>query len=89
VWEVFVPDIGPGRPYKFEIIGAQGKRLPLKADPFAFRSELRPATASVTTAPLAHQWGDQAHRDFWRTTDPRRQPISIYEVHAGSWQRNA
>lgn len=89
VWEVFVPDIGPGRPYKFEIIGAQGKRLPLKADPFAFRSELRPATASVTTAPLAHHWGDQAHRDFWRTTDPRRQPISIYEVHAGSWQRNA
>ena len=87
VWEIFVPDIGPGRPYKFEIIGAQGKRLPLKADPFAFRSELRPATASVTEGPLSHDWGDKAHREFWSKSDPRRQPISIYEVHAGSWQR--
>ena len=62
-------------------------RLPLKADPFAFRSELRPATASVTDAPLAHEWGDEAHRAFWRSADPRREAISIYEVHAGSWQR--
>ncbi|WP_454015241.1 1,4-alpha-glucan branching protein GlgB [Aquamicrobium terrae] len=87
VWEIFLPGIGAGRPYKYEIIGAQGTRLPLKADPFAFRSELRPATASVTDAPLRHQWGDAAHRDFWRNADPRRQPVSIYEVHAGSWQR--
>ena len=87
IWEIFVPDIGPGRPYKFEIIGARGVRLPLKADPFAFRSELRPATASVTAAPLAHQWGDDKHRAYWRSTDQRREPISIYEVHAGSWQR--
>ncbi|HWK65327.1 MAG TPA: 1,4-alpha-glucan branching protein GlgB [Rhizobiaceae bacterium] len=89
VWEIFVPDIAGGRPYKFEIIGAEGKRLPLKADPFAFRSELRPATASVTMAPLAHDWGDRAHRDFWKEADPRRQPVSIYEVHAGSWQRHS
>jgi 1,4-alpha-glucan branching enzyme len=88
VWEVFVPDIGAGRPYKYEIIGAQGEKLPLKADPYAFRSELRPATASVTAAPLAHEWGDEAHRDFWRQADMRREAVSIYEVHAGSWQRN-
>jgi 1,4-alpha-glucan branching enzyme len=87
IWEVFVPDIGAGRPYKYEIIAANGKAVPLKADPFAFRSELRPATASVTERPLAHEWGDQAHRDFWRGVDIRRQPISTYEVHAGSWQR--
>lgn len=87
IWEIFIPDIGPGRPYKFEIIGARGVRLPLKADPFAFRSELRPATASVTAAPLDHQWGDDKHRAYWRSTDQRREPISIYEVHAGSWQR--
>ena len=87
IWEIFLPDIGAGRAYKYEIIGARGPRLPLKADPFAFRSELRPATASVTDAPSRHQWGDAAHRDFWRGADPRRQPVSIYEVHAGSWQR--
>ncbi|MDB5685865.1 MAG: 1,4-alpha-glucan branching protein GlgB, partial [Rhizorhabdus sp.] len=85
IWEIFVPDLGGDEPYKFEIVGADGVTLPLKADPFAFRSELRPATASITTAPLAHDWGDAAHRDHWRQTDIRRQPISIYEVHAGSW----
>ena len=86
IWEIFVPDIGAGRNYKFEIVGPGG-RVPLKADPFAFRSELRPATGSVTDRQLAHQWGDAAHRAFWRKTDARRHPISIYEVHAGSWQR--
>ncbi|MGN6143567.1 MAG: 1,4-alpha-glucan branching protein GlgB [Mesorhizobium sp.] len=88
IWEIFIPDMGAGRPYKFEVIGAQGVRLPLKADPFAFQSELRPATASVTAEPSQHQWGDEAHRTFWREADPRRQPMAIYEVHAGSWERN-
>ena len=88
IWEIFVPDIGEDEPYKYEIVGPNGKLLPLKADPFAFRSELRPATASITTSPLNHQWHDQKHRDFWANADMRRQPISIYEVHAGSWQRD-
>ncbi|HET7413918.1 MAG TPA: 1,4-alpha-glucan branching protein GlgB, partial [Pararhizobium sp.] len=87
IWEIFVPDIGAGRTYKYEIIGAEGHRLPLKADPYAFRSELRPHTASVTLGPSSHEWGDNAHRDFWAKADFRRQPISIYEVHAGSWRR--
>ncbi|RUW71685.1 MULTISPECIES: 1,4-alpha-glucan branching protein GlgB [unclassified Mesorhizobium] len=86
IWELFIPDIGAGQPYKFEIIAPDGVRLPLKADPFAFESELRPATASVTAPPMAHEWGDEAHRTFWRSADPRREAISIYEVHAGSWQ---
>jgi len=89
IWELFLPDIGAGHAYKFEIVGPDGKPQPLKADPFAFQAQLRPATASITVAPLAHQWKDKAHRDFWKTADPRRQPISIYEVHAGSWRRNA
>ena len=88
IWEIFVPDIGEDEPYKYEIVGPDGVVLPLKADPFAFRSELRPATASVTTAPLTHRWKDKSHRDFWAKADIRRQPISIYEVHAGSWQRD-
>jgi len=88
IWEIFIPDIGPGRPYKYEIIGYRGRLLPLKADPFAFRSELRPATASVTEVMPEREWGDAAHREFWRAADPRRQPIATYEVHAGSWQRH-
>ncbi|MBN9035758.1 MAG: 1,4-alpha-glucan branching protein GlgB [Rhizobiales bacterium] len=89
IWEIFIPDIGEGRPYKFEIIGRAGAVLPLKADPFAFRSELRPATASVVERNPTHEWGDAAHRAFWQGADPRRQPVSIYEVHAGSWRRHA
>ena len=88
IWEVFVPDIDAGRVYKYEIVGADGKRVPLKADPFAFRAELRPATGSITDHAPAHDWGDATHRRFWRDADARRQPVSIYEVHAGSWQRH-
>ncbi len=87
VWEIFVPDIGSGRTYKYEILGADGVVQPLKADPYAFRAEYRPATASVTPDPDVHLWGDAAHREHWRKVDPRRQPISIYEVHPGSWRR--
>jgi 1,4-alpha-glucan branching enzyme len=87
IWEIFIPGICTGEAYKFEILGANGAPLPLKADPFAFHAELRPDTASLTTAPLAHEWGDDAHRAFWAKADARRQPISIYEVHAGSWRR--
>jgi 1,4-alpha-glucan branching enzyme len=87
IWEIFAPDIGAGRTYKYEIIGADGVPLPLKADPFAFQSELRPATASVVAPPMAREWGDEAHRKFWQSVDPRREPMSIYEVHAGSWRR--
>jgi 1,4-alpha-glucan branching enzyme len=88
IWEIFIPDLDPGKAYKYEIVGANGVLVPLKADPYASRSELRPATASVTEAPLDHAWGDEKHRAFWRNTNLRREPISIYEVHAGSWQRH-
>jgi 1,4-alpha-glucan branching enzyme len=88
VWEIFVPEIGEGALYKFRITGPDGVVQPLKADPFAFASELRPSTASVVARADRHEWADQAHRGFWRAVDPRRQPISIYEVHAGSWRRD-
>ncbi|MBB3464001.1 1,4-alpha-glucan branching protein GlgB [Rhizobium sp. BK377] len=87
IWEIFAPDVPLGVPYKFEIRGHDGVLLPLKADPFARRSELRPKTASVTAAELAQEWQDEEHLKHWREADKRRQPISIYEVHAGSWQR--
>ncbi|MEO6091925.1 MAG: 1,4-alpha-glucan branching protein GlgB [Novosphingobium sp.] len=88
VWEIFIPDIGPGRTYKYHIVGPGGEVQPLKADPFAFASEMRPATASIVAEPGKPEWGDAAHRAWWAGVDPRRQPISIYEVHPGSWQRH-
>ena len=60
IWEIFIPDVAPGLAYKFEIIGPDGSRLPLKADPFARASELRPATASIVAPELDHDWGDDA-----------------------------
>jgi 1,4-alpha-glucan branching enzyme len=88
VWEIFAPGIATGAPYKYEIIGPDGARLPLKADPFARRTEYRPATASIVAEDIDHDWGDQAHRTFWSKADARRQPMSIYEVHPGSWRRH-
>jgi 1,4-alpha-glucan branching enzyme len=88
VWEIFIPDIGAGRAYKFRIVGPDGTVLPLKADPFAFASELRPKTASLTAVPGKPDWGDDDHRAHWSRVDPRREAISIYEVHPGSWRRD-
>jgi 1,4-alpha-glucan branching enzyme len=88
VWEIFIPDISAGRAYKFRIVGVDGTVLPLKADPYAFSSELRPQTASVISDTGKHDWGDRAHREHWSRVDPRREAISIYEVHPGSWRRD-
>jgi 1,4-alpha-glucan branching enzyme len=88
VWEIFIPDIGTGRAYKFRITSADGTVQPLKADPFAFASELRPATASIIGNAGKQDWGDAAHRAHWAAADARREPMSIYEVHPGSWQRD-
>jgi 1,4-alpha-glucan branching enzyme len=88
VWEIFIPGIDAGLAYKYRIIGPDGTVLPLKADPYAFASELRPRTASVIAKPGKPDWGDAAHRAHWAEADPRRQPISIYEVHPGSWDRD-
>jgi len=88
VWEIFIPDIGEGTAYKYRITGPDGTVQPLKADPFAFASELRPKTASIVAKPGKQDWGDDAHRAHWASVDPRREAISIYEVHPGSWQRD-
>ncbi|MBW8784053.1 MAG: 1,4-alpha-glucan branching protein GlgB [Novosphingobium sp.] len=84
IWEIFVPGIGAGDPYKYEIIGASGEIEPLKADPFGFGSELRPATASVVERLDTLPEPRGGYRD---ASDPRRAPMAIYEVHLGSWQR--
>jgi 1,4-alpha-glucan branching enzyme len=89
IWEIFIPGVHAGEPYKYEIVAANGVVLPLKADPFAFQSELRPNTASVVARPLHHEWHDETHSKHWGSVDARRQPMSIYEVHAGSWKQKA
>ena len=88
VWEIFIPDIGPGVRYKYEIEDRDGVVLPQKVDPFAFQTELRPNNASVVASRDRHSWKDEPHRNHWSNVEARRQPISIYEVHPGSWRRD-
>ena len=87
IWEIFLPGVQPGAQYKYEIIGKDGTLLPLKADPYAQQSELRPKTASVVADPTPFAWTDDAYMEARRTRDHRREPMSIYEVHLGSWRR--
>ena len=87
IWEIFLPGVGPGTVYKYELLGPDGTVLPLKADPFAFQSELRPKTASVVSDPAPFRWSDEAYLQARAATDWRRAPVSIYEVHLGSWRR--
>jgi 1,4-alpha-glucan branching enzyme len=85
VWELFVPRIGAGVRYKFDIIGPSGAHLPQKADPVARQTEPPPATASVVAPPLRYAWRDH----HWMTSRAKRHapdaPISIFEAHLGSW----
>jgi 1,4-alpha-glucan branching enzyme len=87
IWELFLPDIGEGAPYKYELLGPGGNLLPLHADPFAFRSEKRPANASIVTAPSRHSWSDETWMRERAAQQQRDAPIQIYEVHLGSWKR--
>jgi 1,4-alpha-glucan branching enzyme len=87
VWEIFLPGVGPGTPYKYEILGIHGELLPLKADPFAFRTEHPPGTASVVHGLPRHAWRDAAWMERRRSTSDRSAPIAIYECHSTSWMR--
>ena len=84
VWELFIPGIGDGTRYKFQILGQDGVWRE-KADPMAFSSEVPPATASkVVTA--RHEWNDDDWMATRAQTDQLSGPLSIYEIHAGSWK---
>ncbi|HEV2753126.1 MAG TPA: alpha-amylase family glycosyl hydrolase, partial [Solirubrobacteraceae bacterium] len=87
IWELFVPGVEEGSAYKYEVRTQSGD-LRLKADPFAFRAQPSPGTDSIVHRPK-HQWGD----DAWTTAratgpEPFRSPMSVYEVHLGSWRRD-
>lgn len=86
IWEAFVPDIAAGELYKYAITTKSGKIL-FKADPYAFSAECRPGTASITTDISGYQWSDDAWIEKRGSGDPLNAPMSIYEVHLGSWRR--
>ena len=87
VWELFIPGVAPGALYKYEIKAANGAVLPLKADPVAFFAERPPSTASIVYDLGSFEWGDQAWMHRRATTDTLSAPVSVYEVHLGSWRR--
>ncbi len=88
VWEIFIPELGEGEIYKFEIRARNGHTY-LKADPYAFYAEVSPATASIVyRLQGAHPWQDQTWMEQRRRTRTWEQPLTIYEVHIGSWMRD-
>ena len=89
IWEIFVPHVEAGSVYKFELLDRHGHLLPLKADPYARETECPPASASVVARSLWHTWHDAAWMDRRRTVPLETAPLSIYEVQATSWQRDA
>ena len=87
IWELFIPDLGEGAIYKYELVGPNGAILPLKADPYGFRSELRPNTGSVVARLDGHAWGDAEWMERRPKTQWLDEAITVYEVHLGSWRR--
>jgi 1,4-alpha-glucan branching enzyme len=86
IWEIFIPGLGEGTLYKFEVLAKHDQPMALKADPYAFAFEMAPYPASVVTD-LAYRWGDEAWMAERGTKHAVSAPLSIYEVHAGSWRR--
>ena len=86
IYEVFVPGLGIGQLYKFAITTHTGTIL-FKADPYAFSAEYRPGTASVTADIRGFKWNDAKWMETRAGIDPIKAPMSIYEVHLGSWKK--
>src|SRR5499426_1261683 len=88
IWEIFVPGLDEGERYKFEIRGHSAEPLALKSDPYAlaFEAEM-PRTASVVASLDDFRWSDEAWLASRPSRHPLREPLSIYEVHLGSWRR--
>jgi 1,4-alpha-glucan branching enzyme len=87
IWELFIPHVGTGEQYKYRVRTWDGEIID-KADPYGFASELPPRTASVVADLSRYHWRDQDWMERRRSHDPLHQPISVYEVHLGSWRRS-
>lgn len=88
IWDIFIPGLGDGTLYKFEIISSTGDTLPLKNDPYAPYFEQPPGNASIVFT-SQFIWSDDQYKEQKQTQNPRELPMSVYEVHAGSWRPNA
>lgn len=88
IWEVFVPGVGTGQLYKYSVTTRSGKIL-FKADPYAFYAEFRPQTASITADLSVYSWNDLEWVAKREEQDSLSGPLSIYEVHLGSWKRKS
>ncbi len=86
VWELFVPGIGAETIYKYELVTREGA-IRVKTDPFAAKMEQAPSNASIVQAEGTYTWNDAAWMERRRGLSPVREPMSIYEVHLGSWAR--
>ena len=86
IYELFVPGVGEGDTYKYLIEGADGN-MHYKADPYAFHAEMRPGTASKV-ADISYKWKDSKWLEERRAKDTNKMPMSIYEVHPGSWKKH-
>jgi 1,4-alpha-glucan branching enzyme len=89
VWEIFIPHLERGTLYKYEILGIHGQLQPLKADPVGFAQEHPPSTASKVYGLIDRTWQDGDWMARRHAANERSAPISIYEVHLGSWRRHA
>ena len=87
IWELFIPGIKENELYKFEI-KTQFKDILTKSDPFQFYGEVRPKTASIVSSLDSYEWDDQDWLTKRSANQPYDKPVSIYEVHFGSWQRD-
>ncbi|MCO6413556.1 MAG: 1,4-alpha-glucan branching protein GlgB [Thiogranum sp.] len=88
VWELFIPGVTDHTLYKYEIRNRAAGSIHLKSDPYGQAFELRPGTASIIRRPGSHQWQDEPWMEARRNSNWLRTPMSIYEVHLGSWQRD-
>lgn len=84
IWELFIPEVAVGDHYKYEIKNYDG-HIYEKSDPYGFHQEIRPKTASIVADLDTYAWNDQDWMEQRRHTDTLTQPISIYEMHLGSW----
>ena len=90
IWELFIPHLPEWSIYKYELIGANGELMPLKIDPFGNAFEMRPKTGTLVFNEKRYQWQDSKWMAQGRyKANALSEPISIYEVHAGSWRRKA
>ncbi len=88
VWELFIPDLAEGELYKFEVLDLNG-HLVEKIDPYARSFELRPNNAAIIATESQHQWQDQQWLEQRQNQNWQHAPVSVYEVHLGSWKRDS